>query len=223
MFGTKHQTTRRAAALAVFTVGVAAALCAAPARADTLLASAARPGGNTYQIWSAPQGLNWTQAEAKAVTLGGHLASIADAAENAFVYDLVDEFIATLYYPDPGNQLGPYIGAFRAVNGGPFAWSDGTPFVYTNWAAGEPSNYGGAENAIHLFANGTDPVDSAGEGAFWNDVGPNANGINNQLGYVVELAGGTVPEPGTWAMLLIGFAGVGATARRKRRGQIVAA
>lgn len=189
--------------------------CATPVAADTLLASTTA-NGRTYQVWSAPQGLNWTQAEAKAGTLGGHLASIADAAENALVYDLVDEFVATLYYADPGNQLGPYTGGYRLVNGGPFYWSDGTPFAYTNWAAVEPSNYGGVENAIQLFANGTDPLDSVGEGAVWNDVGPNVNEINNQLGYVVELVGGAVPEPATWALMIAGFGAVGAAARRQR-------
>ncbi|WP_235889052.1 PEPxxWA-CTERM sorting domain-containing protein [Glacieibacterium frigidum] len=42
-------------------------------------------------------------------------------------------------------------------------------------------------------------------------------------GTTLAATGATVPEPGTWAMLLAGFAGVGAAARRRRRGQVVAA
>jgi hypothetical protein len=31
-----------------------------------------------------------------------------------------------------------------------------------------------------------------------------------------------VPEPATWAMMLIGFAGVGAALRRRARAQVIA-
>jgi hypothetical protein len=33
----------------------------------------------------------------------------------------------------------------------------------------------------------------------------------------IDLSAGTVPEPSTWAMMLLGFAGLGFTAYRKAR------
>jgi hypothetical protein len=213
----KHVLTNWGTIMRTSIIAVAvAALAAVQAQAATKLAET-NANGHTYQLWYDAAGVNWTTAEARAVALGGHLASVADAAENTLLYDLVTPHLATVYYTDPGNTLGPYLGAFRAVNGGAFAWSDGTAFGYTNWASGEPSNYGGAENWIHFFANGTDPLDQPGEGGFWNDVGPNPNGINNQVGYFVELPGG-VPEPAQWALIVGGFGILGSTMRRRRVG-----
>ena len=44
----------------------------------------------------------------------------------------------------------------------------------------------------------------------WNLIGTGAS------------RGGTVPEPSTWAMLLLGFAGIGVAARRKAKSAVVA-
>lgn len=41
--------------------------------------------------------------------------------------------------------------------------------------------------------------------------------IDFQRQNAITLAPGAVPEPGTWAMMLLGFAGIGAAARRSRR------
>jgi hypothetical protein len=51
-----------------------------------------------------------------------------------------------------------------------------------------------------------------------NLVGTNANGTHT-LTYFVKLGagGGSVPEPATWAMMLLGFGGIGASMRRQRR------
>jgi hypothetical protein len=108
--------------------------------------------------------------------LGGHLASITSAAENAFVYSLVS--------PDPtlwvlegatGNGIGPWLGAFQPPGspepGGGYQWVDGEPFVYTNWAPWEPSNGVGSpgnaglgiEDRIHFFGSG------GLIGSGWND------------------------------------------------------
>ena len=48
----------------------------------------------------------------------------------------------------------------------------------------------------------------------WNDVG-----VGTPLGYVVEYsasANSPVPEASTWAMLLLGFLGIGLTMRRRQ-------
>src|SRR5262245_16824465 len=46
--------------------------------------------GHSYAVISAPAGIDWDSAEAAAQVLGGHLASVTSAAENQFVFSLID-------------------------------------------------------------------------------------------------------------------------------------
>lgn len=51
-----------------------------------------------------------------------------------------------------------YMGLVRTGPGpSDFVWSDGTPFVFTNWNGGEPS--GGNENCVEMLDSGK-----------WNDI-----------------------------------------------------
>jgi flagellin-like hook-associated protein FlgL len=76
------------------------------------------------------------------------------------------------------NQLGSlstnvWIGATDENTEGTFEWVTGEPFVYTNWAAGEPNDAGGIEDYAHLYP-----------GAFeWNDF---ANNNGTATAYLVE-------------------------------------
>jgi cysteine-rich repeat protein len=65
----------------------------------------------------------------------GHLASIEDATENAFVAPLVTS--------------NTWIGADDF--GGDWAWIDGTPFAFENWQTNEP-NYPGVEHCMFMDA-----------------------------------------------------------------------
>ena len=102
----------------------------------------------------APEKLTWTEHNEYARASGGNLASITSAEDNEQVTRIAG-----------GNVV--WIGGIRTGSGnGPGAdhwrWSDGRPWTYTNWHPGEPNNYGGGENRVHLGlqAPGT-----------WNDVG----------------------------------------------------
>jgi len=105
--------------------------------------------GNNYYLFG--NGLNWIDAEAAAVVLGGHLTSINDADENEFVRANVLRF-------DGADRRG-WIGFTDQASEGTFAWSDGTPAAFTSWSGGEPNNTGGTENYAEMFGNG-----------FWNDT-----------------------------------------------------
>jgi phospholipase/lecithinase/hemolysin len=85
----------------------------------------------------------------------------------------------------------------------------------------DPSTYG--------FANVTDPCLNASTGMpcstdpgvqntylFWDGVHPTAAGHLITAGYAYAL---TTPEPSTWAMMLIGFAGLGFAAFRRSRNR----
>jgi len=90
---------------------------------------------------------SWTQAQAQAVSLGGNLVAVNDAAENQF---LVNTF---------GGSESLWIGLTDQVTEGAFAWANGEAVTYTNWFPGEPNNAGNEDYAEFNFG-------SAGR---WND------------------------------------------------------
>jgi hypothetical protein len=71
----------------------------------------------------------------------------------------------------------------------------------------------GSERSTDFIANGFPRV------AF-TDPGPAANGTGRLNDLVVTSA---VPEPATWAMMLVGFGGLGAAMRTSRRAKAAAA
>ncbi len=118
----------------------------------------AEDGGNGhwYQFVRGPSQVCWVEARDGAAERGGHLVSITNGAESAFVTALVVPH-------DLGDGApGPYIGA--TCEGRPWGdwyWLSGEPFSYTNWNSGEP-NSGGGELYVHLF--------SWSSGLRWNDT-----------------------------------------------------
>ncbi|PIO55231.1 lectin C-type domain protein [Teladorsagia circumcincta] len=51
-----------------------------------------------------------------------------------------------------------------------WAWTDGTSFDYSNWAAGEPNNADGNEHCVQIYSDheGTDPSKDT-QFQKWND------------------------------------------------------
>src|SRR4051812_33400035 len=80
-------------------------------------------GGNGHRYALTDAAVSWDQAEAEAVALGGHLASVTSRAENDFILN---------------NLNGGWIGFNDIASEGKFAWTTGEPVTFTNWAAGEP-------------------------------------------------------------------------------------
>ncbi|DAC58162.1 MAG TPA: hypothetical protein D7I03_06175, partial [Candidatus Poseidoniales archaeon] len=109
------------------------------------------PADGRYEL--ATDELSWNEHNDRALAMGGHLVSITSAEENELVARIAG-----------GRTV--WIGGMRKGSGnGPGAehwcWCDGQPWIYANWAPGEPNNYGGNENRIHLY----------GQNKLWNDVG----------------------------------------------------
>ena len=109
------------------------------------------PADGRYEL--ATDELSWNEHNDRALAMGGHLVSITSAEENELVARIAG-----------GRTV--WIGGMRKGSGnGPGAdhwcWCDGQPWIYANWAPGEPNNHGGNENRIHLY----------GQNKLWNDVG----------------------------------------------------
>jgi len=145
--------------------------------------------GHSYYIVS--QG-TFAECEAYAQILGGHLATINDAAENAWVFS---NLVAT--NPDRN----PWIGLVSPNTLGPWSWVSGEPVTYLPWAPGEPNNIGSPPDAVNIFQ-----VNSPYPG-MWN----NAPQYDPYQG-IVEV----VPEPSSFALVTCaGFAWVFQRVRRR--------
>jgi hypothetical protein len=121
----------------------------------------------------------------------GHLATISDAAENAFVTQALLAN-APLY--------GYWIGAVAQGAGcqpADWSWYTGEPWTYANWAAHEPNCGNPGTPYVHMY--GCSPYD-AGYCGYWNDT---SNQWSEATGYIVEFDG-TCPTPAlrsTWGKL----------------------
>ena len=109
------------------------------------------PADGRYEL--APEELSWNEHNDRAIAMGGHLVSITSAEENELVARIAG-----------GRTV--WIGGMRKGSGNGtgadyWCWCDGQPWIYANWAPGEPNNYGGNENRIQLH----------GTSKLWNDVG----------------------------------------------------
>ena len=102
----------------------------------------------------------YAEAEAACVALGGQLATISDAAENAAIVAIL-----------PGAGDGAWIGFNDRATEGDYIWAIGDPVTYTNWADWEPNDSGGNEDCAQIYGNG-----------LWNDAY-----CTNRYGYFCEL------------------------------------
>ncbi|MEO7186659.1 MAG: lectin-like protein [Rhodoferax sp.] len=149
-------------------------------------------GGHTYQLLSAD---TWTDSEAYAVALGGHLVTVNDATEN--------NFLSTTW----GQDQSLWIGLFRTSPNAPtFAWTSGQAVTFTNWASGEPNNCCSGEDYTQTYASGQ-----------WNDLS-NVDSYGGPKHGVVEITT-AVPEPETYALMLAGLGLMGGIARRRAKKQ----
>lgn len=134
---------------------------------------------------------NWFDAEASAVAWGGHLVTINDAPEEAWLQSTF------------GSRNWFWIGLTDKDQEGTWNWISGEPVTYTHWANGQPDNGGW----LQCFLNEDYAVMNWGCGDKWNDLPywGNCKGIAEKV----------VPEPISAGLFLLG-GGALAIIRRKQ-------
>lgn len=103
------------------------------------------------------------------------------------------------------------ISGLFAIPGNPYYYITSGPTFLDG--SGVRFNAGSATNIAFFHQDGVDA----------NTYRVNGNGTISAFGPATSsrlAAAAAVPEPGTWAMMLIGFGGIGATMRRRRRRQV---
>ncbi|XP_072046299.1 snaclec agglucetin subunit beta-2-like [Amphiura filiformis] len=96
---------------------------------------------------------SWRSARKFCQSYGSDLTSISSQEENDFVADLANEEEAWIGMSDTW----PQAGTIMEIGGEPlkltatWAWSDGTPYGYTNWAPEQPS---GVQDCIQINYDG---------------------------------------------------------------------
>lgn len=124
-----------------------------------------------------PSAANFATARTQAANVGGHLASIGSADEQALLEAAFAPFMTLNAH---------WIGLSDSVTEGVWAWDDGTPYSYANWYPGEPNNAADEDAAAML------PVSA---GYRWNDFPTSGTAFG-----IVEIdapLAGDVPESAT--------------------------
>ena len=122
-------------------VSEAQSLCSPPVLAGPIVNPST---GHAYYLLDT---CAWPEGQEKALSLNGNLATIDDAAENAWVLANVLQF--------DGDARRGFIGLNDQAREGAFQWVDGSPVAYTNWGANEPGGPGGGNNFTEMRDDGT--------------------------------------------------------------------
>jgi len=137
----------------------------------------------------------WTEAETEAQSLGGHLATINNTAENQWVFDTFTPLVVG-EIPDCPCL---WIGYNDVAQEGAFVWTSGKTPGFENWSPYEPNNGGGppGESYVYLWGPGhTNP-------GRWNDAQV-YGGVDFQPFGVAEVGPTVVPSIQLPGLLLLG-------------------
>lgn len=114
--------------------------------------------GHYYKYF--PLGMSWDNAKAYCESLGGYLATVTSAEEDAFLYAYINSLGINLPYYD--NVIPAYFGLYEYNNvEGDWRWITEEPVTYLNWNSGEPN--GGSSERYGMYYN---------KNGKWNDGGP---------------------------------------------------
>ncbi|XP_066304553.1 uncharacterized protein [Branchiostoma lanceolatum] len=130
-------------------------------------------GDNCYRLYDggADDVKSWRRSSQSCGLQGAELASIANQAEQNFVYSLIQ----------PASMNNVWLGLNDRDVQMFFQWSDGTPVTFTLWNDNEPNNYQGRdEDCVNMYKNN----------GLWNDAQ-----CDSHYPYVCEIPKQSLPEP----------------------------
>ena len=194
--------------LAACLIGIAAIATSFASSATAAVIHTESYNGHTYHLLDTDGTKWWLDAEAEANSLGGHLVTINDAAENQWVFDTFAP-IALTYANDNNlpdrDVISLWIGLSDHLNEGTYQWSSGQSNEYLNWDIDQPQDYFPDEDFAGISVN-------FGTLGKWHDLVGNTSLVNLPFG-VVEVENDetvhptSVPEP-TSIIGLLAFSGL---------------
>jgi hypothetical protein len=134
------------------------ALAATPSTYGDILAGPIMnpENGHAYYLLT---NATWTDSEAEAISMGGHLVTINNAAENQWVFDTFAGF--------GGEDRMLWIGFNDLQQQGVYEWSSGEQATYTNWETGQPSDVN--ERWVLMYPDNVTPDSFPRLPGTWND------------------------------------------------------
>ncbi|OGV57673.1 MAG: hypothetical protein A2283_03035 [Lentisphaerae bacterium RIFOXYA12_FULL_48_11] len=121
------------------------------------------PAGTTsafgHHYCMAPVPMKWSDADAFAQRLGGHLATVTSIEK----WSWLQETFQNLDYT--------YLGGFKDVVTGKWKWVTGEKWDFAAWAPNQPDNSSGRESVINIYLNGFNDADKTSAYKFiieWN-------------------------------------------------------
>ena len=138
--------------------------------------------GHSYKLFDTS--MDWNSAQQYCQGLGGHLVTINSADEQQFVSTIASK----------SSKKNVWLGGYKNDEGS-FAWITGEKAQFSNWSAGEPSNYDNTENAVMMYTYSNGAV-NLGE---WNDIASTGGTVSGfkleDIGFICEWE--TAPQTST--------------------------
>ena len=181
-------------------------------------------GGNDNSNFSSWLSSGGTAAAEAYVTGGGAL--LLDAAPNYSTGPMQTGFGSQINYPGFSNDITVNLAGIAAglSNFGAGTVYTGSAFAHSNVTGGGLTSLIDGEGGV-VFAEGyfgAGHLSVSGETTTNFRYGPDANQL--RINELVHAAGGAgaVPEPASWALMMVGFGGLGVALRRRRAVAIAA-